>query len=487
MMLKNWKVVIGLEIHAQLLTASKLFSPDSAQFVDKENTHIHPVSVGLPGTLPVLNRKVIEYASQVGLALNCRINTHSVFARKNYFYPDLPKGYQISQYTKPLCEKGYVEFDCEGKRRQVRINRVHVEEDAGRFHHQEGCSLVNFNRSGVPLVEIVSEPDISSPKEAAEMVRTLRRILRYLKVCDGNLEEGSLRCDCNVSVNKISDNKMGTRTEIKNVNSFKFIEKSIEYEIKRQIHVLESGESVVQETRLYDSAKNKTFSLRTKEEASDYRYFPDPDLPSLNLSTGWIEEQQKKLPELFLQKMERFQSMYQLSAGEAALIADEQDRAEYFEKLVKSSKETKLSANWLINEVMARLNEEKKQIKHCPVSPENLGEMVKMIHEKKISGKMGKKVFTEMWKNGLQSHSDRSLAKSCKQIVEELGLKKITDEQILSCMVENVLKKFPKQVEDYKNGKHKIFGFFVGELMKQSKGQADPEILNRILKGKLNS
>lgn len=487
MMLKDWKVVIGLEIHAQLLTDSKLFSPDSARFVDKENTHIHPVSVGLPGTLPVLNKKAIEYASQVGLALNCRINKHSVFARKNYFYPDLPKGYQISQYTKPLCEKGYVEFDCEGKRKKIHINRVHVEEDAGRFHHQGECSLVNFNRSGVPLVEIVSEPDISSPKEAAEMVRTLRRILRYLKVCDGNLEEGSLRCDCNVSVNKVSDNKMGTRTEIKNVNSFKFIEKSIEYEIQRQIHVLESGESIVQETRLYDSAKNKTFSLRSKEEASDYRYFPDPDLPPLNLSTKWIEERQKKLPELFLQKVERFQSEYQLSSGEAALIADEQDRAEYFEKMVKTSGETKLSANWLINEVMARLNEEKKQIKQCPVSPENLGDMVKMINEKKISGKIGKKVFMEMWKSGLKAHSDGRAGKSCKQIVEELGLKKITDEQVLTDMVEVVLKKFPKQVEDYKNGKHKVFGFFIGELMKESKGQADPEILNCVLKGKLNS
>ncbi len=487
LMFEKWKVVIGLEIHAQLLTSSKLFSTDAAHFIDKENTHIHPVSIGLPGTLPVLNKKAIEYASQVGLALNCRINKRSVFARKNYFYPDLPKGYQISQYAEPLCEIGYIEFDCEGKRKKVRINRVHVEEDAGRFHHHQGCSLVNFNRSSVPLVEIVSEPDLSSPKEAGEMVRTLRRILRYLKVCDGNLEEGSLRCDCNVSVNKISDNKLGTRTEIKNVNSFKFIEKSIEYEIQRQIHVLESGGSITQETRLYDSTKNKTFSLRSKEEASDYRYFPDPDLPPVLLVDEWIKEQQNKIPELFLQKTERFQNEYQLSQSEAALIADESDRADYFEKMVKVSKETKLSANWLINEVLARLNEKKKQIGQCPVSPENLGEMVRMISEKEISGKIGKRVFTEMWTRGLKTDSKSKGSKNCKQIVNELGLKKITDEQILSSMVESVLEKFPKQVVDYKQGKHKIFGFFIGELMKQSKGQADPEILNRILQGKLKS
>ena len=482
-MFENWKVVIGLEIHAQLVTDSKLFSPDSARFVDKENTQIHPVSVGLPGTLPVLNEKAIEYASQVGLALNCQINKRSVFARKNYFYPDLPKGYQISQYAEPLCKTGYIEFDCEGEKKKVRINRVHVEEDAGRFHHQEGCSLVNFNRSGVPLVEIVSEPDLSSPKEAAAMVRSLRRILRYLKVCDGNLEEGSLRCDCNVSINKISDDKYGTRTEIKNVNSFKFIEKSIEYEVQRQIQVLESGELVIQETRLYDSTKNKTFPLRSKEEASDYRYFPDPDLPPLLLFAEWIEKQRKKLPEFFLQKVERFQNQYQLSMKEAALIADEQDRANYFEKMVTISKKPKLSANWLINEVLARLNEKKQQIGQCPVSPEDLGDMVRMIGEKEISGKIGKKVFTKMWEN----HSKAVSKKSCRQIVEELGLKKITDEQVLSNMVNDILKKFPQQVEDYRQGKHKIFGFFVGELMKRSKGQADPEILNRILQGKLKS
>ena len=477
-MSNEWQAMIGLEIHAQLLTDSKLFSPDSARFSDQENIHIHPVSVGLPGVLPVLNKKAVEYAVQVGLALNCRINNRSIFARKNYFYPDLPKGYQISQYEQPLCEKGYIEFEQEGIKKTVRIHRVHIEEDAGRFHHQAGCSLVNFNRSGVPLVEIVSEPDMRSPKEAGEMVRNLRRILRYLRVCDGNLEEGSLRCDCNVSVNKASDRRPGTRAEIKNVNSFKFIEKAIEYEIQRQIHILSQGESVIQETRLYDSSQNKTFSLRSKETASDYRYFPDPDLPPLIVSDEWIAQQKQKLPEFSLEKAKRFQKEYQLSKQEALVITEEQARADYFETIVKTcSAEPKISANWLINEVLARLNEDKKPIEKSPVSAQDLGEMVKMVSSKEISGKIGKKVFAVMWNTG----------KTARQVIAEQGLKKITDENILSSMIEEVIQQFPKQAEEYKQGKHKVFGFFVGAIMKKSKGQADPETVNQILKRKLQS
>ena len=477
-MFEGWKSVIGLEIHAQLLTKSKLFSPDPSHFVEVENKHVHPVSLGLPGTLPVLNSKAMEYSVQVGLALNCRINQKSVFARKNYFYPDLPKGYQISQYKQPVCENGYVEFECKGERKKVRIQRVHIEEDAGRFHHKEHCSLVNFNRAGVPLVEIVSEPDIHSSEEAAEMVRSIRKILKYLGVCDGNLEEGSLRCDCNVSVQKISDSKPGTRTELKNLNSFKFIEKAIDYEIKRQIHVLTEGDKVIQETRLYDSTKNKTFPMRSKEEASDYRYFPDPDLQSVFLSEQWIEEQRRKIPESFLQKADRFQKQYGLSFKEAFLITEEKERADYFEQLVNTNASTKMSANWLINEVLARLNEEKiKYIKDCPVPPEYLGAMIKMIERKEISGKMGKKIFSEMW----------NTKKTPEDIVKKQGLKKISDKTILSGLVEEVIKKFPKQLEDYKNGKEKIFGFFIGEIMKSCKGQADPEKLNKILKEKLKN
>ena len=473
---KDWKAVIGLEIHAQLLTNSKLFSPDPAHFVAEENQHIHPISLGLPGVLPVLNSQALESAVQVGLALHCQIAPKSVFARKNYFYPDLPKGYQISQYDKPTCQNGYIEFECEGERKKIRIQRVHIEEDAGRFHHKGPYSLVNFNRAGVPLVEIVSEPDIRTPAEAGEMARSIRKIVRYLGVCDGNLEEGSLRCDCNVSVQKISDSKMGTRTELKNINSFRFIEKAIKYEIKRQIQVLTGGGRIVQETRLYDSAQNKTFSLRSKEEASDYRYFPDPDLLPVLLSSSWIEEQRKKVPESFLQKADRFQKHYGLSNTEAFLITEEKERANYFEQIVKTGAGAKLSSNWLINEVMARVNEEKlKAIEDSPVSPKMLGEMIKMIEQNDISGKMAKKVFAQMWKT----------KKSPKEIVQNLGLKKISDPKELSNLVEEVINQFPKQVQDYKNGRTKIFGFFVGEVMKKSRGQADPKQLNIILKQNL--
>ena len=476
-MFEGWKTVIGLEIHAQLLTESKLFSPDPSHFVEAENIHIHPVTLALPGTLPVLNSKVLEYAAQVGLALNCRVNSRNIFARKNYFYPDLPKGYQISQYDHPICSEGHVEFEVEGQRKKVRIERVHIEEDAGRFHHQGHFSLVNFNRAGVPLVEIVSKPDISSPFEAAEMVRSIRKILRYLGVCDGNMEEGSLRCDCNVSVQKKEDKELGTRTELKNINSFKFIEKACEYEIKRQIHVLIEGGQIVQETRLYDSANNKTFPMRSKEEASDYRYFPDPDLRPVILSQEWQEAQKKKIPESFLQRSDRFQKQYQLAASEAFLITEEKERADYFEKTLSSGVSPKMVANWLINEVLALLNGKKSSLKESPVTPEQLGKMIRMIENKEISGKIGKKVFAEMW----------ATKKDPQEIVKELGLKTISDEKVLSSMVDQVIKEFPQQVKDYRNGKEKIFGFFIGKLMKISRGQADPEQLNRIVKRKLRN
>ena len=472
---KGWEAVIGLEIHAQLLTNSKLFSSDSAQFSEMENAHIHPVSLALPGTLPVVNYKVLEYAACAGLALNCQINRKSVFARKNYFYPDLPKGYQISQYEQPICQKGYVEFDWKGERKKIRIQRIHIEEDAGRFHHKETFSLVNFNRAGVPLVEIVSEPDLHYPSEAAEMVRSIRKTLRYLEICDGNLEEGSLRCDCNVSVKQIGTTQLGQRVELKNLNSFKFIEKSLEYEIKRQIHALNHGENVAQETRLYNSAKNQTFLLRSKEEASDYRYFPDPDLLPVILSNVWIEAQRQKVPELPLEKSDRFQSQYDLSQKEATIITAEKFRADYFEKTVAVNADPKMSANWLINEVLAKSNDSKRAIKKYPVPPENLGEMINMINKKEISGKIAKQIFTEMWNTG----------KSSRQIAQQLNLKRISDPKALSDIVDAVIQQFPNQVEDYKKGKEKIFGFFVGQVMKSSRGQADPEKLNIILKEKL--
>ncbi len=476
-MLEKWCPVIGLEVHAQLLTESKAFSPDSAKFSEMENAHIHPITLALPGTLPSFNKKVLEYSCLVGLAFHCRINKQSIFARKNYFYPDLPKGYQISQYKDPLCEAGYVEFDCDGTRKKVSIQRIHIEEDAGRFHHKDSYSLVNFNRAGIPLVEIVSEPEIHSAQEAGEMARSIRKILKYLNVCDGNLEEGSLRFDCNVSVKKTSDSKLGIRTELKNLNSFRFIERAIEYEIKRQIDTLESGGSLHQETRLYDSVKNKTFLLRSKEEASDYRYFADPDLLPIHLSDQWIEECQKKIPELPLEKADRFQDQYKLKKETAKLIAEENTLADYFEQMVKVASHAKLCANWLINEVLAKLHANKQDISLCPVSASHLGEMIKMIDRKKISGKIAKTVFNEMWKKG----------ETCCQVIERLQLKKISEPDVLSSWADLVIAKFPKQKESYKNGKEKLFGFFVGEIMKESKGQADPETLHHILKEKLKS
>ena len=476
--LSNFEAVIGLEIHAQLLTKSKLFSPDFSHFVEMENKHIHPVSLGLPGALPVLNEKALEYAVRAGLALNCRVNTRSLFARKNYFYPDLPKGYQISQYEKPICENGYVEFEREGKRKKARIQRVHIEEDAGRFHHKGHCSLVNFNRAGAPLVEIVSLPDLNSPEDAAEMARAIRKILKYIAVCDGNLQEGSLRCDCNVSVRKAGDKTLGTRTELKNINSFKFIEKALKYEIRRQILTLSEGNKVIQETRLYDSSKNKTLAMRSKEEAGDYRYFPDPDLPPLMLSEEWIKNQKNSLPELFLPKTYRFKDQYGLSAREAFLITEEKSRADYFEQTVKEGAPPALTAAWLINELLFRLNEEKKpDIAQSPVPPQQMARLLKMIDQKEISGKMAKQVFAEMW----------TTKKDPKDIIKKKGLKQITDLKTLSALVDKALKQYPRQAEEYRQGRTKVFGFFVGQIMKSCKGQAEPKLLNQILQEKLKN
>ncbi len=473
----EWQAVIGLEIHAQLCTNSKLFSSDSSQFTNRANVHIHPVSLGLPGVLPVLNQKVLEYSTRVGLALNCHINQKSVFARKNYFYPDLPKGYQISQYDQPLCEKGHVQFNQDGQTHKIRIRRVHIEEDAGQFHHHQNCSLVNFNRSGVPLVEIVSEPDISSPQVAGTLARIVCNTLKYIEVCDGSLEEGSLRCDCNVSIKKPSDSTLGVRTEIKNINSFKFVQKAIEYEIKRQICLLNQKQPVFRETRLYDSSQNKTFPLRSKEEASDYRYFPDPDLPPVVLSPAWIEKQKSYITELPLDKLDRFQKQYSLSKKDANLLVEEKSRADYFEEVVAVSNHPSLSANWLLNEVLAQLNESKKGINSCPVSAKQLGQLIQMIDQKIISGKIAKRVFSEMWKTG----------EDCKKIIQKQNLKNIQDEDILLQMVDQIIHQFPNQVKEYQEGKQKIFGFFVGEIMKLSKGQADPKKLTPLLIKKLKS
>ena len=473
--MSSWQAVIGLEIHAQLLTKSKLFSPDPAHFAKEENAHIHPVSTGLPGVLPSLNFKAIEYGVLAGLALHCEINRRSLFARKHYFYPDLPKGYQISQSDEPLCRNGSIEFYLDGEKKRIRIQRVHLEEDAGRFHHKGKFSLINFNRAGVPLVEIVSEPDIRSPKEAAEALRSVRKLLMYLNITGGNLELGSMRCDCNVSIRRKGDSKLGVRAELKNLNSFRFVEKALDYEIKRQMHTLDTGETIKQETRLYDSAKNKTFAMRSKEESSDYRYLPDPNLRPVLLKEEWIKEQKQNLPESFLEKIERFQKEYQTPYSIAYLVTEDQDLADYLEQLIKMSGNIKLSQNWLINEVLARLNESNQTIKQSPVSAKMLAEMVAMIDKKEISGKMAKDIFASMWKT----------KESAKSIFTRLGMKRITDAGELKPVVEKVIKNFPAQVESFRSGKEKLFGFFVGQIMRETKGQADPTVLNELLREEL--
>jgi aspartyl-tRNA(Asn)/glutamyl-tRNA(Gln) amidotransferase subunit B len=473
----GWKAVIGLEIHAQLLTKSKMFSSDSAAFGAMDNENVSPVSLGMPGALPVINKKAVEYSIKAGLALGCQIRDNSVFARKHYFYPDLSKGYQISQYDLPICYEGSVEFLNNGEKKKVRIERAHMEEDAGKSIHDGSYSLINYNRSSVPLLEIVSGPDMTLPSEAAEYTRTIRSILQYLEVCDGNLEEGSLRCDCNVSVMKTNETKYRTRVEIKNINSFRFIEKALEYEILRQIDVYEDGGEIYQETRLYDSAKNKTFSMRGKEEAKDYRYFRDPDLLPVKLDSGWVENIKKSLPELPIQRANRFQSEMGLPEYDALVLTQDKKMADYFEKVVKLCNLPKQASNWIMGELLRNLNEEKKEFNNNPISAEHMAELILAIEDKTISGKMAKTVFLDMWKT----------SKSPRKIVAEQGMSQITDPAAVDKIVSSVIKANPGQVEQYKSGKTKLFGFFVGLVMKESKGQANPDLVNEILKKYLDS
>jgi aspartyl-tRNA(Asn)/glutamyl-tRNA(Gln) amidotransferase subunit B len=475
MAFNDWEAVIGLEIHAQLLVDSKMFSPDSAHFGGADNEHTHPVSLGLPGTLPVINKKAVEFSVRTGLALNCKIRRKSVFARKNYFYPDLPKGYQISQYDEPLCENGFVDYFLDGEIKRVGITRAHMEEDAGKSQHSGDFSLINLNRAGVPLLEIVSEPDIRTPAEAAEYARTVRKILRYLNVCDGNLEEGSMRCDCNVSVRKKGTEKFGTKVELKNINSFRFVEKAVEYEIQRQIDCIESGEKIMQETRLYDSTKNRTFSMRSKEEAHDYRYFPDPDLLPVQIEDNFLEKVKSELPELPLAMAQRFQSEFGLPAYDSFVLTTEKALADYFELAAKLSKNAKAASNWIMSELLRELNEAKLEVEKSPIAAEQLAEMIAMIDAKEISGKMAKEVFAEMWKT----------SKSPKEIVKSKGMSQITDTSAIEKIVDEVMAASAQAVTDYRSGKTKLFGFFVGQVMKASKGQANPEMVNQILQAKL--
>jgi aspartyl-tRNA(Asn)/glutamyl-tRNA(Gln) amidotransferase subunit B len=475
----EFEAVIGLEVHAQLLTDSKIFCGCSTKFGAVPNHNTCPVCLGMPGVLPVLNRKAVEFALKTALATNCQIAPFSIFARKNYFYPDLPKGYQISQYERPLAEKGWVEIEIGGKKKKVGLTRIHLEEDAGKLIHEEAgggtFSQVDFNRTGVPLIEIVSEPDIRSPEEASEYLKNLRDILRYLEVCDGNMEQGSFRCDANVSVRRRGEKGMGVKTEVKNMNSFRFVQRALEYEIGRQEGVLEEGRKVVQETRLWEESRGITISMRSKEEAHDYRYFPEPDLIPLKIEPTWIERIKESLPELPGERKERFIREYQLPPYDAGLITGTKALADYYEQCVKLYPKTKIVSNWLMGEVLGRLRSEGQEIEQCPVTPELLAGMLKMIDKGTISGKIAKDVFNQIWDTG----------RSAEDIVKEKGLIQVSDATEIEQMVDRVLADNPAEVEQYRAGKEKLMGFFVGQVMKASGGKANPQMVNEILKKKL--
>ena len=476
----EYEPVIGLEVHAQLLTGSKIFCGCSTAFGEEPNTLTCPVCTGQPGSLPVLNRKAVEYAIKLGLATSCRITPYSIFARKNYFYPDLPKGYQISMYERPLAVDGVIEVAIENQKKKIKIIRIHMEEDAGKLKHGEtletaAFSYVDFNRTGVPLVEIVSGPDIRSPEEAGDYLRKLRAILQYLEICTGNMEEGSFRCDANVSVRPKGRKELGTRAEVKNMNSFKHVEKALEYEIKRQIAVLDGGEKIVQETRLWDANEGITVSMRGKEEAHDYRYFPDPDLVPLKIDEGWVDEIRKSLPELPGEKKDRFVRQYQIPEYDAEILTSTKAMANYYEECVRLLPEPKTVSNWMMGDLLKELKRDEREIDQCPVTPRHLSEMLSMVKAGTISGKIAKDVFEEMYQTGERPET----------IVKEKGWNQILDEGEIERAISKAMETNPKQVEDYRNGKDKLFGFFVGEVMKQTKGKANPKLVNDLLKKKL--
>lgn len=482
-----YEAVIGLEIHAQLQTQTKIFCGCSATFGGEPNAATCPVCLGMPGALPVLNRQVVEMAAKAAMSLNLQINLESIFSRKNYFYPDLPKGYQISQYDRPFSEHGWVEIpttprDDQGRpiewhKKHFRITRLHIEEDAGKSIHEglpdsSSRSYVNLNRSGVPLAEIVSEADFRSSWEAYDYVQYLRKTLIYAGVCDGNMEEGSLRCDANVSVRLRGAEKFGTKTEIKNLNSFRFIQKAIDYEIERQIKILEAGGRVVQETRLWNDREGRTYMMRSKEEAHDYRYFPEPDLPPLVVTEAWLAELRKTLPELPEARRERFQQQYNLNMEESMLLTQSREMADYYEVVVTKSNNAKSSANWILSELLRELKNANLDIAACPVKAENLGLLISMIDDNTISGKIAKEIFEKIFQTG----------QSPKELIQELGLTQIVDPTEIEAVITKVLDNNPKQLESYKQGKHTLMGFFVGQVMKATTGKANPQLVNEILK-----
>ncbi|MFM8268570.1 MAG: Asp-tRNA(Asn)/Glu-tRNA(Gln) amidotransferase subunit GatB [Pseudomonadota bacterium] len=474
---EKYEAVIGLEVHAQLLTSSKMFCACPNLYGSDINTNICPVCTGQPGALPTVNQRAVELGIRAALALHCEIRSESIFARKNYFYPDLPKGYQISQYEKPFCEHGKITVRLKtGEEKTFGITRIHFEEDAGKNVHAVHGTVVNLNRAGVPLIEIVSEPDMRTSHEAGQYLRALHSILRYGDICDGNMEQGNFRCDANISVRKRGESKFGTKVELKNINSFRFVEKAIDYEIDRQIDMVERNETIKQQTRTWNSAKNITELMREKESAHDYRYFPEPDLSPLVISQSWMDEIKKAMPEMPDQVRARFQSNYGLSDYDAGVLTASKELASYYQETVKGSNNAKASANWVANELLGRLNAAGKELEQSPVKANQLAELIVRIDKAEISGKIAKTVFEEMFETGREPG----------EIIKEKGLVQISDTGAIEAAIDKVIAANPTQVADYKGGKDKLLGFFVGQVMKETKGQANPGMVNELVKKKLS-
>lgn len=473
----EYEAVIGLEVHAQLKTESKLFCPCSTKFGQEPNTNTCPVCAGMPGALPVINKKAVEFAVKMASAVNCKINQRSIFARKNYFYPDLPKGYQISQYEEPLAENGFLEILDQDEKKRVRIIRIHMEDDAGKSIHSEteNLSYVDLNRTGVPLIEIVSGPDIHSPDQAVSYLKALRNILVYLDICDGNMQEGNFRCDANISVRPRGKDAFGTRTELKNMNSFRHVHKALEFEIERQTDLLIDGEEVVQETRLFEEETGRTRGMRGKEEAHDYRYFPDPDLVPLRIEDQWLQKWTDELPELPIAKMERFVSEYSIPEYDAQVLTSERELADYFEQTLEHYYNPKMVSNWMMSEMLRELHEGDVGVRQAPFSPKKFAGLLKLIDEDKISTKIGKQIFPELFQKGLEPEN----------YVQQKGLVQISDQGELDRLVKEVLEENPDEVQAYKGGKKKLLSFFMGQVMKKSKGQANPKLVNEMLQRKL--
>ncbi len=475
----EWEIVIGLEIHAQLATKSKIFSGASTAYGAEPNTQACAIDLGMPGVLPVLNKEVVRMAVKFGLAVGSRVSNRSVFARKNYFYPDLPKGYQISQFELPIVAGGRLEIQVEGEdARMIAITRAHLEEDAGKSLHEDfqGSTGIDLNRAGTPLLEIVSEPDMRSAKEAVAYMKKIHSLVQYLEICDGNMQEGSFRCDANVSIRPKGQEKLGTRSEIKNLNSFRFVERAINFEVERQIDVIEGGAKVVQETRLYDADKDETRSMRSKEEAFDYRYFPDPDLLPIELDEAYIEVVRGTLPELPDEKKARFMAELGLAEYEAGVLTASRELADYFEVAAKiAGDDAKRTANWVMGDLLGALNKAGKGIPDSPVSAERLGGMLQRINDNTISGKIAKQVFECMWHGEGDADS----------VIEEKGLKQMTDSAAIEKIIDEIIANSPAQLAQYRSGKDKLFGFFVGQVMKATQGKANPAQVNALLKQKL--